>query len=176
LREIQQLVSNDPELENLTPEQEEELLKELDEYRALKKTGARASNLAAAQDVHHVVTHVHTAVSDFALTVASFLPLCQKLADLAQRTGVYAFTFITRGHIDDLSHPAWYTTGDCTKFFQEVVKVNPWDLARLFEQWGCNQNTSESRTRYLCHCTLPECRQMQSNAKTSPRCAPNVLR
>jgi hypothetical protein len=145
LREIKSLVRDDPEFQNLSEEQEEKLLRDLEEYRALKKTGARASNLAAAQDVHHTATQIHATVSAFLRKVTSLLTFVQKLAALAQRTGIYAFTFISRGHIDDLSRSAWYATGDCAKFIQEELKIDPWDLARLFEHWACTQQKSESR-------------------------------
>ena len=143
LREIQWLVRNDPELQDLSTDQEEELIRDLEEHRALKKTGAWASNLAAAQDVHHTVTQIHATVSDFPRRVTSLLTFVPKLAALAQRTGIYAFTFISRGHIDDLSRSAWYATGDCVTFIRDELKIDPWDLAQLFEHWACTQQKSE---------------------------------
>ena len=120
------------------------LLKDLEEHWALKKTGARASNLAAAQDVHYTVTQIHAMVSGFPGRATSFLTFMPKLAGLAQRTGIYAFTFVSRGHIDDLSQSAWYAMGDCVNFIQEELKIDQWDLAQLFKHWACTQQKSGS--------------------------------
>jgi hypothetical protein len=142
LCEIQELVCDDPELQNLTLDQKKELL---EDHRALKKTGARASNLAAAQDVHHTVTHIHSEVSEFLGRGMFFLTFVQQLASLTQRTGIYAFTFVSQSHIDDLSRSAWYVTGDCVKFIPEALKIDLWYLARLFEHWACVLKTKVSQ-------------------------------
>jgi hypothetical protein len=173
LREIQELVRDDPELQNLTLDQEKELLKDLEDHRALKKTGARASNLAAAQDVYNTVTHIHSEVSEFPGRAMFFLTFVQQLASLAQRTGIYSFTFVSQSHTDDLSRSAWYATGDCVKFIREALKIDLWDLARLFEHWACTQDKSESSMSYWC-LPLPEHLQTTLNTRTCPGCMRNV--
>ena len=51
--------------------------------------------------------------------------------------------FVARSHIGDIMPPFWNATGDCAEFIRRHLKIDPWDLARLFDQWGCNQNKSE---------------------------------
>jgi hypothetical protein len=50
LTELKELVENDPDLQDLSSEREEDLKNELLEYRALKTTGARPSNCSVAND------------------------------------------------------------------------------------------------------------------------------
>jgi hypothetical protein len=59
---LQNLVREDPELQDLTKEQEAKLLQMLEDHRALKATGARASNRAAAQDVRLTLQNLNTEV------------------------------------------------------------------------------------------------------------------
>ena len=56
------MVREGNEFENLTPEEEEELLQELEETRTIKKTGARLNNKAAAMDAGAQVEKIHTDV------------------------------------------------------------------------------------------------------------------
>lgn len=53
INELRQLVKDDPDLQNLSNEQEAELREELIAVREEKKRGARPTNRSAAQDYHH---------------------------------------------------------------------------------------------------------------------------
>lgn len=50
LKELQKLVNEDASLKNLSKEREQELIAALEDHRALKTTGARATGHAAAID------------------------------------------------------------------------------------------------------------------------------
>jgi hypothetical protein len=63
LLEIQEKVDLSGELEDLSEEQKEALLRELNGRRELKQTGARASNISAAQDLGQTMERTATEVS-----------------------------------------------------------------------------------------------------------------
>jgi hypothetical protein len=67
LADIQKLVEEDEALQILTKEEEQELIAKLAEFRTLKKTGARASNRAAACDTRGAMSRINTEVSLFLL-------------------------------------------------------------------------------------------------------------
>jgi len=69
--------------------------------------------------------------------------LTDQLDDLSERTGIYAFLFLTRSHVDDTAKPAWFGTAEADMFLREVLKKDPFDLMRLFEQWACARQKSE---------------------------------
>lgn len=52
----------DPELQNLTKDQEEELLNELKEKRNLALTGVRASHTAVALDIQNTIKSIEQLV------------------------------------------------------------------------------------------------------------------
>ena len=58
LKEIQKLVNDDPALQNLSENQKQEFIAELKTYRDTKKTGARASNQAAATDCRGTIDRI----------------------------------------------------------------------------------------------------------------------
>ena len=68
LLEIQEKVDLVGEPEDLSEEQEEELPRELNGHRELKQTGARASNISAAQDLRQTMERTATEVSIFFLS------------------------------------------------------------------------------------------------------------
>ena len=96
LRELQNLIRDDPDLQNINNEEKQEIMKALEDHRELKKTGARASNRAAAQDVQATLERVNSEVRQllflpFSLTSHScrsiilpnalgFTPSCSSLA------------------------------------------------------------------------------------------------
>lgn len=63
---------------------------------------------------------------------------------LAARTGVHVITFMTRSHVNDDAMPGWYATPGSVNFFTEALHLNPWDVMRQFEQWGCAKASSKS--------------------------------
>lgn len=59
---IQEAVKEDPTLQNLSPEEEKELVREFEEVKAVKKTGVRISNRAANLDYQQTVTRIENKV------------------------------------------------------------------------------------------------------------------
>ena len=96
LQDLQNLIRKDPDLQNINKEERQEIMKALEDHRELKKTGARASNRAAAQDVQATLEQVNSKVwqslfQPFSLTSHScrsiilpnalgFTPSCSSLA------------------------------------------------------------------------------------------------
>jgi hypothetical protein len=62
LSNLRQKLKTDPELQNLSPERERELLQELEVHRSLKKNGIRATNLAITNDVARTMAHLNDEV------------------------------------------------------------------------------------------------------------------
>jgi hypothetical protein len=48
-----------------------------------------------------------------------------------------------RNSVNDESPPTFFGSGDAVEFFPEVLSKDPWELARLFEQWTCKREKSE---------------------------------
>jgi hypothetical protein len=63
LLEIQKTIDIGEEVNNLSEERRQELIRELEEHRELKQTGARASNKSAAQDMRQTLNRVTDEVS-----------------------------------------------------------------------------------------------------------------
>jgi hypothetical protein len=63
LAELKQLAQVDPELQNLSKERKQELINDLIEARANKKTNTWGSNKAAARDVQSTIDRVTDEVS-----------------------------------------------------------------------------------------------------------------
>lgn len=62
MSEILQMVRDDPEMQNLSKEEEATYIKDLVEYRESRKRGARISNSAAAADVRNKLDMFNTEV------------------------------------------------------------------------------------------------------------------
>jgi len=69
------------------------------------------------------------------------------------RTGIYATLFVTRGHSYDMHSATWYGTDNAMDFWEDVLKLEPDQVAKQFELWGCSQNKSKL---YL-FCSFREC-------------------
>jgi hypothetical protein len=63
LSELRQMVRDDPALQDLTEEQENELREDVMAVREQRKLGARPTNLSAAQDYRHQVESLNDQVS-----------------------------------------------------------------------------------------------------------------
>jgi hypothetical protein len=63
LVEVQKTIKIDTEVKNLSEEQRQTLIRNLEEHRELKQTGARASNASAAQDMRETLVRVASEVS-----------------------------------------------------------------------------------------------------------------
>lgn len=62
LREIQEMVAEDETLHDLSKEQHKEFIENLQLHRELKKTGVRASNIAASTDARATVAKINVEV------------------------------------------------------------------------------------------------------------------
>ena len=62
LIDVQKTIDIGAEVFNLSEEQREALVKDLEEHRELKQTGARASNASAAQDMRQTLNRVSNEV------------------------------------------------------------------------------------------------------------------
>jgi hypothetical protein len=56
------LIQDDDELQNMTDEKKQEIISALEDHRQLKRAGVRASNRAAAQDVHLTIEKINAEV------------------------------------------------------------------------------------------------------------------
>jgi hypothetical protein len=69
LAEIREQVKTHPDLQNLSPEQEQELLTALDEHRSHKKTGVKATAAASATDAARTIARLGSEVSSDLLSL-----------------------------------------------------------------------------------------------------------
>lgn len=63
MAEIQKMVTDDPNMRNLSREQKKDFIKQLMDYREMQTSGVRASNVAAARDAVAVMDGVSKEVS-----------------------------------------------------------------------------------------------------------------
>ncbi|KAF8507902.1 hypothetical protein BU17DRAFT_71015 [Hysterangium stoloniferum] len=125
LAELKVMAQDDLDVQSFTKDDEENLIIELIEYRAFKKTGVRATNKVASQDILLTLDRV-----------------INELDCLADRTGFSTFILGARNSVNDEALPTFHGSGDSMEFFSEVLERDPWELARLFEQWLCKREKS----------------------------------
>jgi hypothetical protein len=148
LPELQDLIREDGESADLTADEKKDLIKKLEANHELKKTGMRISNRAAAQDIHAMIERINREVSRAFIHTQGITDVSPpKLDSLADRTGIYTITLMTRGHVEDPIKGGWFATGDGEAFIREVLKMDPWDLTRKLEMWGCTRQKSEFLTQ-----------------------------
>ncbi|KAJ7119321.1 hypothetical protein C8R43DRAFT_960069 [Mycena crocata] len=120
---IKRMVAEDPSmLDNFTEEEEEEMLRNLEEKRAVKHHGARATNKAAKEDARQTMER-----------------LAKEIMALAERCGMMGFAFFTRGHIHDRTVPVSIESWGAMRFVREMLKKEPSDVQSMFELWAVNQ-------------------------------------
>ncbi|KIM39046.1 hypothetical protein M413DRAFT_67836 [Hebeloma cylindrosporum] len=117
--EIQRRLAEDDSLKDLSKDREQELLNALIEHRKVNDTGARSSNKGASLDYQGTLKGVFT-----------------ELDNLSERTGSTAFTFVTRGHINDSTTPSFIDSDGALSFFTEVLNLDPNEVAGKFELWA----------------------------------------
>ncbi|KAJ7146952.1 hypothetical protein C8R44DRAFT_864658 [Mycena epipterygia] len=118
--EVKKMVKEDPSmLMDFTLEEEEEMIAELQEKRALKRRGTRATNLAAGADARRTIER-----------------LMEEITSLAERAGMIGFAMFTRGHIHDTTIPATIESWGALDFFREVLKKEAADVRAMFELWA----------------------------------------
>ncbi|KAJ7159902.1 hypothetical protein C8R43DRAFT_1124265 [Mycena crocata] len=121
--EVKRMVADDPTmLDAFTEEEEEEMLRGLEEKRDVKHNGARATNKVAKEDARQTIDR-----------------LAKEIMALAERTGMICFVFFTRGHIHDHSIPASIESWGSMRFVREILGREPTDVQSMFELWAVNQ-------------------------------------
>jgi hypothetical protein len=80
----------------------------------------------------------------------------------------------SRSSVNDDATPQFHASGDAIEFFPEVLGKDPWELARLFEQWNCKREKSKwwSRFHPCEYANISD--QTSSNVTPLLKCVPNV--
>ncbi|KAI5985939.1 hypothetical protein EDD15DRAFT_2175393 [Pisolithus albus] len=122
LKELQEMVANDPDLQNLDEETKQRYLGELKESHSCKAIGVRSTNTAASRDVQATLKKIYG-----------------ELQALAYRTGIYACMFVTRGHVYDMHAATWFGTDNIMDFWEDRMKLSPDYIIKQLELWACNE-------------------------------------
>ncbi|KAJ3558555.1 hypothetical protein NP233_g11488 [Leucocoprinus birnbaumii] len=126
---IREAVKNDPALANMTDEEKAALKKKFDDEQKKKKNGARINNKAATLDYNHTVDNIEN-----------------EMKALENRTGINAFGFFTRGHVNDTMQPAWVASSPgCMSFLPETMQTTAGEMGRHFELWACTKTDTKAR-------------------------------
>ncbi|KAJ7204517.1 hypothetical protein C8J57DRAFT_1542244 [Mycena rebaudengoi] len=120
--QIREMVRKDPELLELTPQDEAKLKAELMAKREVKHRGVRTTNAAAAKDAGRTMK-----------------ALVDEITTLAERTNMVGFAMFTQGHMHDKSQPMSMQSWGALEFFSEVLKLDPLDVAHRFELWSISR-------------------------------------
>ncbi|KAJ7794383.1 hypothetical protein B0H14DRAFT_3557412 [Mycena olivaceomarginata] len=107
-----------PEYQNLTKDQKQVLLAQLNTYRDTMTKGTRATNSAAAADARCTIKLI-----------------MEEMEALAQRTGMVGFAMFSRGHIHDKTLPTECQSLGALDFFEDIVGENFRDVGEKFELW-----------------------------------------
>ncbi|KAI6029351.1 hypothetical protein BKA83DRAFT_4047933, partial [Pisolithus microcarpus] len=135
LKELQEMVANDPDMQNLDEETKQQYLGELKESRSCKSIGVRSTNTAASRDVQATLKKVYG-----------------ELQALTYRTGIYACLFVTRGHVYDTHAATWFGTDNIMDFWEDRMDLSPDYIIKQLELWACNEEktvTAGSITKHL---------------------------
>ncbi|KAJ7034182.1 hypothetical protein C8F04DRAFT_1260187 [Mycena alexandri] len=119
---LQKLLKERGLFEDLTPLEEDELLREFEELRGLKKSGTRLNNAAAARDVTAFTKSIN-----------------RELALLNKRTGAIGFCAIARSDVNDTLKPVCVGTEDALKFFPQILQTTDKQFAVKFDNFGVNR-------------------------------------
>ncbi|KAI6018967.1 hypothetical protein BKA83DRAFT_4057712, partial [Pisolithus microcarpus] len=126
LKELQEMVANDPDMQNLDEETKQQYLGELKESHSCKSIGVRSTNTAASRDVQATLKKVYG-----------------ELQALAYRTGIYACLFVTRGHVYDTHAATWFGTDNIMDFWEDRMDLSPDYIIKQLELWACNEEKSK---------------------------------
>jgi hypothetical protein len=147
LPELRQMLRDDPLMQNLSKEEEEELRMEVIAAREEKKLGARPTNKSAAQDYRRHLESLNDQVCLFFIMFYMPNTFIHKITALSARTGTATICFFSRGHLEDTFKPNWICTENASKFSRDVLDKDMWDVTRLFEQWCCTKGISTCISR-----------------------------
>ncbi|KAI5981277.1 hypothetical protein EDD15DRAFT_2183701 [Pisolithus albus] len=126
LKELQEMVANDPHLQNLNKETKQKYLGELKESRSHKAIGIQSTNTAASRDVQATLKNIYA-----------------ELQALTYHTGIYACLFVTRGHVYDMHAATWFGMDNIMDFWEDRMKLSPDYIIKQLELWACNKEKSE---------------------------------
>ncbi|KAI5990755.1 hypothetical protein EDD15DRAFT_2169882 [Pisolithus albus] len=133
LKELQEMVANDPEMQDLDEETKQKYLGELKESRGHKAKGVRSTNTAASRDVQATLKNIY-----------------EELQALAYRTGIYACLFVMRGHVYDTHAATWFGTDNIMDFWEDRMNLSPDYIIKQLELWACNEEkTIGTITKHL---------------------------
>ncbi|KAJ7786849.1 hypothetical protein B0H14DRAFT_3893460 [Mycena olivaceomarginata] len=107
-----------PEYQNLTKDQKQVLLAQLNTYRDTMTKGTRATNSAAAADARCTIKLI-----------------TEEMEALAQRTGTVGFAMFSRGHIHHKTLPTECQSLGGLDFFEDILGENFRDVGEKFELW-----------------------------------------
>ncbi|KAI6006786.1 hypothetical protein EDD15DRAFT_2137876, partial [Pisolithus albus] len=150
LKELQEMVANDPEMQNLDEETKQKYLGELKESRGHKAKGVRSTNTAASRDVQATLKNIY-----------------EELQALAYRTGIYACLFVTHGHVYDTHAATWFGTDNIMDFWEDRMNLSPDYIIKQLELWACNEEKSYDIVN--CYLDIDACdslENMQKQAKS----------
>ncbi|KAI5991174.1 hypothetical protein EDD15DRAFT_2131600, partial [Pisolithus albus] len=130
LKELQEMVANDPDLQNLDEETKQRYLGELKESRSCKAIGVRSTNTAASRDVQATLKKIYG-----------------ELQALAYRTGIYACMFVTHGHVYDMHAATWFGTDNIMDFWEDRMKLSPDYIIKQLKLWALKSLMREGEGR-----------------------------
>ncbi|KAI6032399.1 hypothetical protein EDC04DRAFT_2898217 [Pisolithus marmoratus] len=122
LKELQEMVTNDPDMQNLDEEMKQKYLGELKESHGRKAMGVRSTNTVASRDVQATLKKIY-----------------KELQALTYLTGIYACLFITRGHVYDTHAMTWFGTDNIMDFWEDWMNLSPDYIIKQLELWACNE-------------------------------------
>ncbi|KAI6101304.1 hypothetical protein F5141DRAFT_1066043 [Pisolithus sp. B1] len=121
-QELQEMVANDPDMQNLDEETKQKYLGELKESRSHKAVGVRSTNTATSHDVQATLKKIYG-----------------ELQALTYHTGIYACLFVTHGHVYDMHTTTWFGTDNIMDFWEDWMKLSPDYIIKQLELWACNK-------------------------------------
>ncbi|KAI6096833.1 hypothetical protein F5141DRAFT_1067387 [Pisolithus sp. B1] len=122
LKELQEMVANDPDMQNLNEETKQKYLGELKESCSHKAVGVRSTNTAASCDVQATLKKIYG-----------------ELQALTYHTGIYACLFVTCGHVYDMHTTTWFGMDNIMDFWEDRMKLSPDYIIKQLELWVCNE-------------------------------------
>ncbi|KAI6134289.1 hypothetical protein EV401DRAFT_2064046 [Pisolithus croceorrhizus] len=122
LKELQEMVANDPDMQNLDEEMKQKYLGELKESCSCKAIGIQSTNTVASHDVQATLKKTYG-----------------ELQALAHHTGIYSCLFITCGHVYDMHTATWFGMDNIMDFWEDQMKLSPDYIVKQLELWACNE-------------------------------------
>ncbi|KAJ7756081.1 hypothetical protein DFH07DRAFT_773274 [Mycena maculata] len=110
--------------QNMSADERKRIMKQLDDYSRLKRTGIRRTNRALAQDASQTASGIGDV-----------------LLDLFERTGVRSCCLFSRSSATDAAVPVIQDSDDAREFFQQALGKDCFDILLKFEQWSCTRDT-----------------------------------